>query len=326
MTKRPSRKGPPDHRINPISKQFYRPYFSPHTNSYEMDMVKASKRNQFLWWMFVTNINTRFLMVVPLEQDEESNYNNITIALKHIQKTLPPSQKIRFLRSDDAAYFGKMVDETHKSKHRQIKGVLFADTDVAKPFLDFLESEGIRHYTSNSPFVNRTRILDRSVRTIRDMLGQDYTLMLDKNKVYEAVDKYNDTPHKAFNYQFTPAQVQANSDVEEYFIREQLYKLEDVKNKQAVAGFFKYKKGDILLVHRDNSKQQFDEYVKNRRIFNCLARFNRYVHGNVDCSVISMNTNTDEPKLNTIILPIYHTRFLAHSIYDVPNEYLKLIV
>jgi hypothetical protein len=327
MYNKPVKKGPPDFKINPISRQFYRPYFSPHTNSYEMDIIETADENKnYLWWLFVVNINTRFLLVHSLRPNKDATYADVVEALENIQNALPQDQRIMYLRSDAGPYFGKIVDASYKYDKRNIQGVLFAATKESKPFLDFLANNRIVHYVSRSPFVNRSRIIDRVARTIRDMLGEDPRNILIIKKTRDAVIEYNNTPHIAFKYIFTPAEVQSNKDIEGYFIREQLYKLEEIKNRQAEAGFFNYKPGDILLIHRDNSKLGYTQYNKKRRVFNRVARFIRYIHGNVECVIYERGEHgPPEVSKTSIILPIYHTRLIAHSLAELPPAYSTLI-
>jgi hypothetical protein len=45
-----------------------------------------------------------------------------------------------------------------------------------------------------------------------------------------------------------------HKDLEEYYIRENLKRLDEVKQLQNVEGLFFYKPGDILLIHIDNAK------------------------------------------------------------------------
>jgi hypothetical protein len=37
--------------------------------------------------------------------------------------------------------------------------------------VDYLESQGITLYLNSSPFLNKNRVVDRVIRTIRDKLG-----------------------------------------------------------------------------------------------------------------------------------------------------------
>jgi hypothetical protein len=61
-----------------------------------------------------------------------------------------------------------------------------------------------------------------------------------------------------------------NKDLEEYYIREQLHRLEEVKKLQDEEGFFLYKPGHVLLIHIDNSKTQ-KRFSKKRRAFSSLG-------------------------------------------------------
>jgi hypothetical protein len=77
-----------------------------------------------------------------------------------------------------------------------------------------------------------------------------------------------------------------NKELEEYFIREQLYRLEEIKKLQAEEGFFLYKPGNVLLVHIDNSKTS-KRFAKKRRVFSRLVVFIDYEHGNVVCKILT---------------------------------------
>jgi hypothetical protein len=111
-----------------------------------------------------------------------------------------------------------------------------------------------------------------------------------------------------------------NKDLEEYYIREQLYRLEEIKKLQAEEGFYLYEPGNVLLVHIDNSKTN-KRFAKKRRVFSRLGVFISYEHGNVVCKIL---TNTEEFK-KPITVPIFYTKFLSTSIDNIPLEYRSLI-
>jgi hypothetical protein len=112
-----------------------------------------------------------------------------------------------------------------------------------------------------------------------------------------------------------------NKDLEEYFIREQLYRLEEIKKLQAEEGFFLYKPGNVLLVHIDNSKTR-RKFTKKRRVFSRLGVFLDYENGNVICKIL---TNTEEEFNKPITIPIFYTKFISTSIDKIPPEYQSLI-
>jgi hypothetical protein len=111
-----------------------------------------------------------------------------------------------------------------------------------------------------------------------------------------------------------------NKDLEEYFIREQLYRLEEVKKLQTEEGFYHYKPGNVLLVHIDNSKT-IKRFAKKRRVFSRLGVFIDYEHGNVVCKILS---NTDEFN-KPITIPIFYTKFISTSVDNIPLEYRSLV-
>jgi hypothetical protein len=70
-----------DYRLKPL-KKFYRPYFSPHTDSYEIDYVyggKTSAHNEETgiletveqYYFVCININTKYLFIIPLLMGEK---------------------------------------------------------------------------------------------------------------------------------------------------------------------------------------------------------------------------------------------------------------
>jgi hypothetical protein len=76
-----------------------------------------------------------------------------------------------------------------------------------------------------------------------------------------------------------------HKDLEEYYIRENMRRLDEVKQLQFAEGLFFYRPGDLLLIHVDTSKTEM-KLAKTRRAFNRLASFLGYDHGNVVCQVL----------------------------------------
>jgi hypothetical protein len=181
-------------------------------------------------------------------------------------------------------------------------------------------------FLSKSPFTNKNRVIDRAIRTIRDRLGENYLLFVDPKIVAEAVEEYNNTPHSAFNHEFSPKQVQSDKDIEEYYIRQQMVRLDKVKELLHNEGFFNYKPGNVLLIHLDFSKTD-DKMRKKRRAFNRLAEFDHYVNGNVRCSLLEWYGGKIKVfKRTSIDIPIYYTRFLVDHVSLIPEKYKQLIL
>jgi hypothetical protein len=328
-----------DYHYKPL-KKFYRPYFSPRTNSYECDYATTGKiynfnGTQFRWWFVCININTKFLYMLPLEVNENLSMEKTFLCLSAIQETLAPHAKIKSIRADGGSEFGFLMKGKQEKiprpgeklhQHVLIGNSYVSRSDRSINFVNFLQNEKINLFTTGSPYINKNRVIDRAIRTIRDMLGEDYRVFFNLKAVITAVDFYNNTPHKAFNYEYTPTEVQANIALEEHYIRQHLHELEEIRDRQQKAGFFSYVKGDILLIHLDIKKMTLA--YKVRRRFNRLARFVRYVNGNVECSVLERNGDNDISwsDTDTVIIPIYYTKFLVDEDTDIPEPYLRLVI
>jgi hypothetical protein len=172
-----------------------------------------------------------------------------------------------------------------------------------------------------SPYVNKNRVLDRAIRTIRDLVGEDESKMIDISIVEKAVVKYNSTKHKAFDYLYSPNEVQNNPEIEEYFIRRNQEKLSDTLKKQRENKFFDYESSNILLIHIPGKKTQ-QKFRKGRRQFSQLVKFVRYNCGNVVCYTLVLKKN--EIQLDKLIeVPVFYTRYITNNIETIPEEYLK---
>jgi hypothetical protein len=111
-----------DYRIKPLQK-FYRPYFSPHTDSYEIDYVYGGKmitynsetgehktvnRN----YIVCININTKYLFMIPLPMGENKKFINTLTAISQIKavvESMNPEATIKHIRGDADSAFGKIV-------------------------------------------------------------------------------------------------------------------------------------------------------------------------------------------------------------------------
>jgi hypothetical protein len=64
--------------------------------------------------------------------------------------------------------------------------------------LEYLNSEHISLYLNSSLFINKNRIVDHVIRTIRDKLSIREQFWLDADYMSLIVNEYNNTQHKAF--------------------------------------------------------------------------------------------------------------------------------
>jgi hypothetical protein len=316
-----------DYKLKPLLK-FERPYFSPNVNNYEMDCVLSGNTNPFRVYLFLININTRFLFVHPLPDDTQRSQEHCVDALAEFNDDLAPGYKIQNIRADGDKAFAYMavapVPPTVTLGRRVFK---------ENPLTLYLRDNNIKLFNFPSSYTNKCRIVDRAVRTIRDMVVTPKRFA-NQYVVRNAVEQYNNTPHVAFGYRYTPAEVQASHELERVFIRENQYRLDEINKLQHDAGLFKYKMGNILLIHLDPSKDK-ESLQKKRRAFNKLAEFKAYEYGNVRCKVLYMwrwedndiDDDVEDDEIfavrRDIVIPIYYTKYLAPNYKAIPQEYRK---
>lgn len=318
-----------DYRLKPL-QQYYRPYFSPYTNSYEIDYVFIPNFEKPQVYLACININTKYLFMIPVKRrsiadtDECITQINSTIAKQF------PGSSIQHIRGDADSAFGKVVEDEgqtfpglHKDSDIVIGNMRFRNNIFTKHLYDV----GIGLFLSRSPFTNKNRVIDRVIRTIRDRLGENYLLFNNPKIIAKVVEEYNNTPHSAFNHEFTPFQVQSDQEIEEYYIRQQMKRLDEVKKLQEKNEFFNYKPGNVLLIHLSFAKTK-DKLRKRRRVFNRLAIFDSYVNGNVRCSVLERNEDGEIDYVNyeRIVIPIFYTKFLCEDEKRIPEKYKQLIL
>jgi hypothetical protein len=284
----------------------------------------------FRHYLAVININTKYLFMEPLAQNVHETLEITTVLIRGINERLKAEgKKIEHLRGDGDTRFGTLVakfeDQTKGlwkvyKQGKQNRVILGEMTFVANTFTLFCKDSGITLFLNSSKFTNKNRVVDRVIRTIKDKIGENAALLLDPNIVAAAVKEYNNTPHAALLGEFTPNQVQHSTEMEEYFIRENQMILERMNNNQAGAGYFKYQKGNILLIHIDLSKTQ-QKFRKQRRVFNQLAEFIEYEHGNVKCKTLNTNSSFGE-----VVIPIYYTKLISMDRNSIPEEYKQLLI
>jgi hypothetical protein len=310
----------PDFKLKPLH-QLYRPYFSPQFDSYEMDYVNTGRffdeKNQvhIQNYLFVININTKYLFSVPLPAGEAPSVERTTQALEVVFQKLYP-KSIDNLRADADTAFGRTdlnidISITNK-KLSQNQRTLF----------NYLNFKGVKRvFFSSSKFTNKNRCVDRAIRTIRDLVGQKVIRLLNPDIVEHLVDLYNQTPHSAFLHKFSPSEVQNNPEIEGVYIRHQKRVLQEVQDKESEVGINLYKPGNIIMIYipKDKTSHQFD---KRRRNFSDLAVFINYKNGNVVCELLDQLLF----KNPIIEIPIYYTKFVSDNVYTLPQIYKDVFV
>ena len=144
-------------------KPVYLPIYSENGDSYQFDTFIQRKGPHFL---IVININTRKAYAYPMETKGTND------VIKALTKFFDDVKTVKVLRSDqDAAYLSTRT-------------------------LDFLRDKGVRYLTTEDENHNVLGIINRFMRTIRDLSGGG---VLSVNEMKDLVDTYNTSVHRTTN-------------------------------------------------------------------------------------------------------------------------------
>lgn len=266
---------------NKLRKTLMRPYYSPKPGCWEIDHVfNLCKQGDS--WMFCININTRYLVVYEIPERAA----DVLSCLKRIHKDFT----ITSIRGDGSRSY------------------------TAMNLLNFYKTQGIKPYFPNSKFTYHNKIIDSVVRTIRDAIGYQ---LLSNIQLHELVDYYNNTYHRII--MMTPGEMQGDVNKEWAYIRYCDEKLVDVKRNQLLYGLHEYEPGNVLLVRVDLSKTA-GKHEKNRKYFNRLGLFIKYIDGNVTVKLFNPVLMTTQPQkyTDTITVPIFYTKKVSDTVKNIP--------
>ena len=169
------------------------------------------------------------------------------------------------------------------------------NSDLMKRFFD---NHNISVYHNPSPYINKNRIVDRAIRTIRDMYYTWYESkkfeQIDVTKQHDILQQlvtiYNNTYHTSIKMK----PVEMTYDLEYEYIDRCQKKLELIKSKQSLNGYYNFKYGDPIKIYLNESKTN-KGFKKHRGNYIHDAMFIAYDHGN---AIVKFNKNL-------ITIPIY---------------------
>ncbi|GHU19219.1 hypothetical protein FACS189472_08690 [Alphaproteobacteria bacterium] len=296
----------PDVKMKPL-KKFYRPSFSPHMNSWIIDIAFYKNTKPYL---FIINENTRYLIVYALKsksaddiydglEDFINMYTNRYIGETFVKN---PIRNPIYIKGDGEKGFAAIED--------------YLDND---PYVKFY----LRPPKSRASFrmTNSYNVIDAAIKTVRNLVGrasgQKPDAFSDENLLGNVIRIYNNTVHSTFLNKFTPAEMQESPELEALYIKHCRDKLEEVDFKRQQSGYLTYPPGAILLVHLNLGKTDY-KFTKRRRNFDELGKFVRYERGN--CVVDLLH---NYPEFKRIIIPPFYTKFVALNLDDYRNKYNK---
>jgi hypothetical protein len=226
-------------------------------------------------YLFAINSNTRYLYVFPIANETQ---NEIEPAIYELNNKTP----INELKGDGEKSFGFLA-------------------------------QYFKTYFNSSPYVYHNKIVDRVIRTIRDMVGNRTYLLTYPDAVDYLVNQYNMTINRMTKV--SPNEMQTYPELEIQWIQYCKNKNEMRLNKN------KYKPGNVIFIHLSHSKTA-QRFAKRRRNYDRLALFESYNHGNVQCKIITPDLHVID---DIIILPAYYTKYCCTDINSIPKYVYDVI-
>lgn len=310
----------PDRKL--MKNYLKKPYYSPHIGSWEMDHVFNLIEDDDSY-LFIININTRFLVVFQCPERAKDVKNCLDSLLKQFPNG------VKSLRGDGSVAYSNVSKPTaiqSVNKHTKLPPKQQQGTNG---LLQWYDEHNIKVFFSESAYTNKNRIVDAAIRTIRNAIGKrniTYTQLL------KLVWFYNNTPHNGLKFipkkDITPIEMMYDEELEWQYIRYCDMKLLKAKMRQKQYGLDQYKPGNILIVHLDTNKTK-SKFEKKRRIFDRLAEFRGYVNGNAKVkllqpvSIIVEDDQYKKPKkelVSVAIVPLYCTRKISDDAESIPDN------
>ena len=299
-------------------KLLHRPYFSSTIGAWEIDhcfdMLEEGDA-----WLFCVTVNTRYLVVYMCEHHKghKENADETYDQLKNFIKKYKPNS-IRGDGSNAYAnpnYMNRVY--TPAELRKDFYDLKIATNSKTHKLMQLYMNNNITIYFNSSAFTLHNKIVDVTIKTIRNAIGYR---KLKPEHMYQLIDYYNDTVHKSIGC--TPTFMQENPDVEYQYIRWCEKRLGEVIANQKLLGYLDYKPGNVLMVHIDTGKTS-EKHKKRRRFFDRLGTFVQYDHGNVvvDMIVQDVRVHSSGKKKHQVIVPIYHTKYVAKNIRSLPAQY-----
>jgi hypothetical protein len=294
-------------------RKYYKPSFSPHFNSWIVDLVFGSRGNIYL---FFINENTRYLVTYRVKS---KSVPDITPAFMHFlnicgREHVDKQEGTTTELNDEDEY---ETEEWSIPEHEQDKTIRFKG-DGEKSFASLanglLNKDNIGCYfkenSEGTHFTYSYKVMDAVVRTIRNLLDNQ-SLFDDPEAVERTVWIYNHTPHSVFGNKWSPFDVQNDNELEAHFMRQWQEKANKANEKREMDGVNWLKEGNIVLVH------YLKPMFKRRRDFDELAT----VVGWENKSNVIVELHLSGIK---IIIPAFWCRYVAEDRNSIPYAYTRL--
>jgi hypothetical protein len=174
-------------------------------------------------------------------------------------------------------------------------------------------------------FNNSYDIINSAIKTIRNLIGNvgknNPRAFSNPELLQKVVNIYNNTVHSAYKNKYTPAQVQANREIESFYIKECERKLKEIDELRLKAGFMDYQPNNILLIHIPIEKSDYAFSDKRRRNFDEIGKFVRYEDGNAVVDLLHTY-----PQFSRVSIPVFYTKYISKDINEYIEKYNDLFI
>ncbi len=235
-------------------------------NTKKYQLHKMSSRDSYiidlmmvyhLCYLVAININTRYLYVkltnIELGENKFSKRDKKSSKryLNALRALIDQGMVVRYLSGDGESAFNSAEAQefyinngiTFRTVPRQVNGA----------YPDFMKSEQ-RLANKTSPLHSSLGIIDRVIRTLRDMAYNMKIGMITPNVMEDLVFQYNHAPHQTLSkyagYPVSPQQVQNDHELENYIVRRICQENYNIKNSPG----FKIEEGMNVKVYNETDK------------------------------------------------------------------------
>ena len=215
-------------------------------NKKKYQLHKVAPRNTYLvdimivrdlYYLVAINVNTRYLFVkltnLQVSEDEYSKEDRKSTVgyLNALRALMDKGMEIKYLQGDGEKAFNSDESNQFYVDHeieflpiaRQFKGA----------YPDFMRFEQLASKTT-TPLHSSLGIIDRVIRTLRDMAYNMKISLITPNIMEELVYQYNNAPHKTLSkfagFPVSPQQVQDDPELEGFIVRRICQENYNIKN------------------------------------------------------------------------------------------------
>ena len=189
-------------------------------NTYIMDLIFE---NHIYCYLFLINVNTRKLWVEPtnVESDDDNNIKDVQKSsdsiIQAIGRIIDDGCKISYIKSDGERAFKSQMTIDYLNNNG-IK-IIEVPRQITK-YPDFMQGLNMVKSIKTEPYHSSLSILDRVVRTIRDLAYNLKYDIITPQRMQQLVYIYNNTPHETLTHYAgqptTPNQADSDPELQQY--------------------------------------------------------------------------------------------------------------